>query len=98
MNDNEERKSLGTQACRQYNSNVTLFIEQGPMGRHLVAQYEKGGYQGGKEFAASIPDNWTDGDVEQFVAMPGSRTFPIWECAARINGSAVLMWPLGFKV
>jgi hypothetical protein len=96
MNDNKERKSLGTQECPQYKSKVTLFIELRNGRRHLVAQYENGGYEGRKDFAAGIPDDWTDGDVGQFVRMPGSGAYPVWEFAARTKGSPMLMWPLGF--
>jgi len=87
-------KQIGKQWCQQYMSEVTLFIEpQAPSGRRLVAQYEEGSYKDAPEFAAGIPDDWTEKDILRFIDLPGSKKFPAWEIPARVHGSAVLMWP-----
>jgi hypothetical protein len=53
---------------------------------HLVVQYEKGGYEGQKEVAAAIPDDWTDQDLLEliFLKLPDrtERNWPAWEIPA----------------
>jgi hypothetical protein len=97
MADDAKRdlRLLETRWCPQYESNVRLYIEQQPTGRALVAQYETGGYEGIKEFAAAIPADWKDLDVKRYLAMPGTPKHPIWELSTRLPGSPVLKWPLG---
>ena len=36
----------------------------------LTVVYEKGGYEGRKEIAATIPDDWTDQDLAELIALP----------------------------
>jgi hypothetical protein len=61
--------------------------------RQLVVIYEKGGYGGGKEFAAGIPKAWTDQDVENLIFWPMKdpwAPYPAWEVPTRVHGKPVL--------
>jgi hypothetical protein len=92
--ENRNLKEVKNGFCPQYNTNVTLFIEPPTSSVwHLVAQYEKGGYEGRPEFAAGIPDDWTFQDVLRFIDIVGSKMYPRWEIPARVYGSAMLLWP-----
>jgi len=89
--------------CSQYKTDAKLYIEDPhPSGqRHLVAQYEKGGYGGDREFAAAIPDDWTDKAVTGLIFWPmkyPKAPYPAWEIPARAFGRAELFrWWAGGK-
>jgi len=80
--------------CKQYGSDAKLYIDEAhPSGkRHLVVQYEKGGFRGAKEFAASIPDDWTEDRVMDLIFWPmnSDAPYPAWEVPARAHGSIFL--------
>jgi hypothetical protein len=81
--------------CQQYKTDAKLYIDEAhPSGqRHLVAQYEKGGYGGDREFAAAIPSDWTDQAVMDLLLWPmksPSAPYPAWEVPARVHASSEL--------
>jgi hypothetical protein len=87
----DERKTLLTQFCPQYHTEVEFFIETSPeTGRTLVACYEAGGaedlpiVEGRREFRAGIPDAWSEDQVLRFLAL---NKWPSWELPARAGGS-----------
>ncbi|HEX3505804.1 MAG TPA: hypothetical protein VHU22_20680 [Xanthobacteraceae bacterium] len=81
--------------CKQYGTNATFFIdERQPAGRRLlIVKYEKGGFEGKKEFIAGIPDEWTEQEVLNFLLWPMKHPeapYPAWEIPARAHGSPKL--------
>jgi hypothetical protein len=53
-------------------------------------RYVKGGYQGQPEFAAAIPDDWSEPEVMDLVLWPmksQDAPYPAWEVPARAHGS-----------
>jgi hypothetical protein len=106
--EQRDLKPIGQQWCQQYMTNVSLFIEppnspgprKGSSVRHLIARYEEGArhdlpmIDGQAEFAAGIPDEWSDDDVVKFISMGNSKGhYPIWEIPARVYASPILTWP-----
>jgi hypothetical protein len=90
----DERKTLISQFCTQYNTNVEFFIETSPeTGRTLIARYETGGpndlriVEGRREFRAGIPDAWSEDELLRFLAL---NQWPSWELPARAGGSSDL--------
>jgi hypothetical protein len=86
---------IGTLYVPQYKTEAKLYIEDTrPLGhRCLVAQYEKGGYDGDREFTAEIPDRWTDEEVLDMIFWPmkdPKASYPAWEFPARAYGSPEL--------
>jgi hypothetical protein len=99
-----ERKlrSIGSMYCTQYKTNAELFIEDHPSGRRLLfVRYENGGYERKKEFAAGIPDEWTEQEVQDFIMRPmkdRDSSYPAWEVPARAYGRPELFrWWEGEK-
>lgn len=89
-----ERKLIASLHCREYTTDAKLYIEDTlPGQRHLVAEYETGGYGGAPEFAAAIPNDWSDEDVIDLILWPmksPSAPYPAWEVPARAYGSETL--------
>ena len=63
MRDASTLRPLGSAHCTQYDTEARFYIDAGERQRHLVVHYENGGYRGAPEFAAGIPDSWTEQDV-----------------------------------
>jgi hypothetical protein len=87
----DERKTLITQFCPQYNTEVEFFIETSPeSGRTLIARYMIGGpedlrvVEGRREFRAGIPDAWSEDKLLRFLAL---NQWPSWELPSRAGGS-----------
>jgi hypothetical protein len=95
MRDVSKLRPLCSAFCKQYRTDAKFYIdEMRPSGsRNLVVIYDKGGYGGGKEFAAGIPNTWTDLDIENLILWPmkdPQALYPSWEVPARTFGSPVL--------
>jgi hypothetical protein len=91
---------IGSLYVPQYKTDAKIYVEDAhPSGqRHLVAQYHKGGYGGDPEFAAAIPDSWTDADINELILWPMKdlkAPYPAWEVPARAYGCDELFrwWP-----
>jgi hypothetical protein len=89
-----ERKTLISQLCPQYNTEVKFFMETSlETGRTLIARYEIGGpddlpiVEGKREFKAGIPDAWSEDYLLRFLAL---NQWPSWELPARAAGSPSL--------
>jgi hypothetical protein len=87
-------KSIGSMFCKQYKSEAQFFIDESDPSRrrHLFVQYAKGGYGGALEFAAAIPDSWSEQDVMDLIFWPMNpkAPYPAWEVPARAFGSVEL--------
>ena len=94
MPDARKLRPIATAYCKEYKTDAKFFIQdEHPSGRrHLVVQYEKGGYGGRPEFAAGIPDDWSEQEVLDLLLWPmnPSAPYPGWEVPARVEGSPVL--------
>ena len=97
MPTNEERKLelIGELFCKQYNTIAKCYIEPagtlgpraGPKGRSLIVQYG----DNRPEFAAGIPDDWTEADVMRLLLSPIPLSpYPVWEIPARAYGNPTL--------
>jgi hypothetical protein len=98
----DARKLIGSVYCKQYKTDANFYIDEAhPSGqRHLVVQYEKGGYQGDPEFAAAIPDDWNEEELHNLMLEPMNpkAPYPAWEVPARAFGSDTLFrWWAGEK-
>jgi hypothetical protein len=98
MRDVSKLRFLCSSFCKEYQSEAKFYIDEANDSetRHLIVVYEKGGYGGGKEFAASIPKAWTDEDVLNLILLPikdPKAPYPAWEVPARTNGSPMLARP-----
>ena len=82
-------RQIGSTYCAHYDTEAKFFLEdEHPSGlRQLVVQYE-----GRPEFAAAIPDDWTEQDISDFLlrALDAVGTCPLWEVPERLYGSPVL--------
>jgi hypothetical protein len=84
--------------CRPYATDTKVYIDEtNPSGRHLVVHY-----QGGRpEFAAAIPDEWTEDDLLDLIFWPiksEGAPYPAWEVPVRAFGSLTLFaWWKGEK-
>jgi hypothetical protein len=80
----------------QYKTDATITVEEGHSSGepHLIVKYKDGGYEGKKEFAAAIPDDWTVQDLAELIFLPvkprAERNWPAWEVSARDYGSPSL--------
>jgi hypothetical protein len=95
MRDVSKLRLLCSSFCTQYRSDAKFYIDEAQLSgiRNLVVIYEKGGYGGGKEFVASIPQAWTDRDLLDLILWPMKdlkARHPAWEVSARVNGSPML--------
>jgi hypothetical protein len=103
MRDIQYLKPIGTAHCAQYETEAKFYIDAAhDYGqRHLVVHYEKGGYKGAPEFAAGIPDGWSEQDVIDMILLPTTHPlapYPAWEVPARAYGSPTLFrWWAGEK-
>jgi hypothetical protein len=103
MRDVRNLKPIGSAHCTQYNTEAKFYIEAHKSGhRQLVVHYEKGGgYNGALEFAAGIPDDWSEQDVIDLIFLPEKHPivpYPVWEVPARAYASATLFrWWAGEK-
>jgi hypothetical protein len=82
----------------QYKTDAKIYVDEAhPSGqRHLIAQYETGR----PEFAAAIPNDWSDRDIMDllFPMRSPEAPFPPWEVPARAFGSVELFrWWAGEK-
>jgi hypothetical protein len=82
--------------CPEYETEAVLLVqekhESGPL---LAVHYERGGYEGRQDFAASIPPEWGDEDLIEMIfltwpRMPG-RYWPTWELSSRDYASPTLL-------
>jgi hypothetical protein len=89
MTEARKLSLVDTRNCPQYKTEAKLFIEdEHPSGlRQLVVQYE-----GRPDFAAAIPDDWTEQDISDFLlrALDAVGTCPLWEVPERLYGSPVV--------
>ena len=89
MTETRKLRPIASAYCAQYKTDAEFFIEdEHPSGlRQLVVQYE-----GRPEFAAAIPDDWTEQDISDFLlrALDAVGTCPLWEVPERLYGSPVL--------
>jgi hypothetical protein len=82
--------------CAEYKTVAAIkIVEDHPNGQpHLTADYEDGGYNGEKHFAAAIPEDWTDEDLLEliFLSWPrrAGRYWPTWELCTRDYASETL--------
>jgi hypothetical protein len=93
MRDASTLRPLGSAHCTQYDTEARFYIDAGERQRHLVVHYENGGYRGAPEFAAGIPDSWTEQDVMDLLLWPmksPDSPYPAWEVPARAYGSPTL--------
>jgi hypothetical protein len=92
----ENLRLIASMFCKQYGAEARAFIDDAhPSGhRHLVMHYgQTGGYKGAPEFAAAIPDDWSEKDVMDLLLWPmkdEKAPYPAWEVPARAYGSATL--------
>jgi hypothetical protein len=103
MPDTRKLRPLAEAYCPQYKTKAQFFIQdEHPSGfRHLVVQYEKGGYGGDKEFTVAIPAHWAQSDVLDLLLWPmkdSKSPYPAWEFATRAHGANTLYrWWRGEK-
>ena len=93
MRNISELRFLCSSFCKQYQSEAKFYVDEAnPSGaRHLVVVYERGGYDGAREFAVGIPKGWTDRDVIDLILWDQPNTqYPLWEVSARACGSPML--------
>ena len=88
MRDVSKLRFLCSCFCTQYHSGAKFYIDEtNSTGlRHLVVVYDRGGYGGNLEFAATIPKPWTDEDVLNLILLPTKdtkATYPAWEVPTR---------------
>jgi hypothetical protein len=83
--------------CPQYKTDATIrIVENHPPSEkpHIVVEYEKGGHEGRKDFAATIPAYWGDADLAKLIFLPlperKDRNWPAWEIPARDHGESEL--------
>ncbi len=102
-NDRKLRK-IATVESTPYNCAADIFIQdEHPSGqRHLIAQYGDGysgrndlpkAENGRREFAAAVPDDWTEQEVVNLLLWPmknPNAPYPTWEVPARVHGSPEL--------
>lgn len=87
-----------TVICPQYRTEATLRVDESHTSgmAHLVVDYASEKVSGRKTFKAAIPDDWTDGDIDELIAIqlskptPSDRRWPAWEVPARDFGSVAL--------
>src|SRR5262249_18990654 len=87
-----------TLICPQYQTEATLRIDEThPSGKpHLIVDYASDKMSGRKTFKVAIPDDWTDQDIDELIAIqlkaptPSDRRWPAWEVPARDFGSISL--------
>ena len=93
MRNISELKFLCSSFCKQYQSEAKFYVDEALSSgaRHLVVVYEKGGYEGAREFAVGIPRGWTDRDVIDLILwdQPNAQ-YPVWEVSVRGYGSPML--------
>jgi hypothetical protein len=101
MRDVHNLKPIGSAPCTQYKTEAKFYIAHESEKRHLVVHYEKGGFDGAPEFAAGIPDDWSEQDVIDLILLPEEHPmvpYPAWEVPARAYASATLFrWWAGEK-
>jgi hypothetical protein len=93
MRDITELRFLCSSFCKQYQSEAKFYVDEAHSSgaRHLVVVYEKGGYDGAKQFAVGIPKGWTDRDVIDLILWDQTNAqYPVWEVSARGYGSPML--------
>src|SRR5258705_8803272 len=72
MPDVSRLKFIYSSFCTQYQSEAKFYIDEAHASglRHLVVAYEKGGYAGHPNFAAGIPDKWSEQDLLDLILWP----------------------------
>jgi hypothetical protein len=94
MTETRQLRLIASLWCQQYGTDAKAYIEDlHPSGqRHLVIIYEQGGYKDEPEFAAAIPDDWTEADIMELLLWPMAPTapYPRWELSARVYGTETL--------
>jgi hypothetical protein len=74
--------------CPEYKTDATITIdEKHESGEpHLVVRYKKALPDGRRDFAAAIPNDWTDQDLAELIFLPlpdrKDRNWPAWEVSA----------------
>lgn len=95
MAETRKLSLVDTRYCPQYKTEAKIFIQDKHQSglRHLVVQYEKGGYEGRPEFTTGIPANWTEQDISNFLLQASKNLetkYPLWEISSRMYGSLTL--------
>jgi hypothetical protein len=104
-------KPIGAAFCEQYQCEAVFYIDQAPSGqRHLIVRYDDGYsgrddlpiVNGQPQFAAGVPDSWTNEDVLGLLLWPRETLprgpWPAWEIPARLYGSySLFRWWAGDK-
>src|SRR6202051_2066382 len=93
--DVSKLKFICSSFCAQYQSEAKFYIDEAHESglRHLVVVYEKGGYAGHPNFAASVPDQWSEQDLLELILWPmrdPKAPYPAWEVPARAYGNPML--------
>jgi hypothetical protein len=91
MTETRKLRQVGSAYCREYKTDAKFFVQdEHPSGlRQLIVQYEKGR----SEFAAAIPADWTEEDVQSLILWPmkdPNSKYPAWEIPAQAYGSPKL--------
>jgi hypothetical protein len=103
MADTSKLRLIASTFCKQYQSEAKFYVDDAHESgqRCLVVRYEKGGHDGRPEFAAAIPDTWSEQDVMDLLLWPmkdSKAPYPAWEVSARAYGSETLFrWWAGEK-
>jgi hypothetical protein len=93
MGSISELRLLCSSFCKQYQSEAMFYVDEAYLSgaRRLVVVYEKGGFDGAREFAVGIPQGWTDRDIIDLILWDRPNTqYPVWEVSARAYGSPML--------
>ena len=88
MQATRELRLIATRYCPEYRTEAKLFVQHMPRSRlrRLVVHYAKGGLEGRPEFTATVPANWSDQDILDFLERPMAPRgrYPAWEIPARL--------------
>lgn len=89
-----ELSLIATLYCKEYKTEAKLFLQHVRRSalRRLVVQYAKGGLEGRPEFTATVPADWSDRDILDFLERPMAPRgkYPAWEIPARLFSSPKL--------
>jgi hypothetical protein len=96
-------KPIGAEFCEQYQCEAEFYIDEAHSSgrRHLIVRYDEGYsgrndlpiVDGSPQFAAAIPDDWSEQDVMDLIQQPmksPGAPYPAWEVHSRVHGSATL--------
>jgi hypothetical protein len=88
VQETRELRLIATRYCSEYRTEAKLFVQRMPGSRlrRLFVQYAKGGLEGRPEFSSTVPANWSDQDILDFLERPMAPRgrYPAWEIPARL--------------